>query len=177
MIATLLLAATLALPAGNTPPINVNPNDFSADELSRSLESSVEIWLLDEGVTSLATTETSDTSTTLTLGTDVLFDFAKDQLDGQAVKTLGERLDDIPRDAEVRIVGHTDSIGSTSDNLDLSKRRAQAVAKALADARSDLTTSTDGKGESDPVADNGSASNDNPAGRAKNRRVELTWQK
>jgi outer membrane protein OmpA-like peptidoglycan-associated protein len=66
--------------------------------------------------------------------------------------------------------GHTDSQGSDSSNQALSERRAASVSaylisKQVADARID----TVGFGEAHPIADNGS-----DAGRAQNRRVELS---
>ncbi|MFV0447798.1 MAG: OmpA family protein [Vibrio sp.] len=71
--------------------------------------------------------------------------------------------------AEVSIVGHTDSIGSDEYNMALSLRRAHAVVDALGlpeAERSRIRVS--GKGETDPVATNNTA-----IGRAQNRRVEL----
>lgn len=66
------------------------------------------------------------------------------------------------------IEGHTDSDGDDTSNLDLSKRRAEAVRNALVDvynvAPSRLQTA--GKGETEPVGDNGTAD-----GKAQNRRV------
>ncbi len=69
----------------------------------------------------------------------------------------------------VEIQGHTDSIGPEEYNMQLSKRRAQAVADYLAGQGigSDLMT-VEGIGEADPVA-----SNDTEDGRARNRRVQI----
>ncbi len=69
----------------------------------------------------------------------------------------------------VRVEGHTDSIGSDAYNMDLSKRRANAVKnllvqRGIADSRID----TVGYGKTMPVA-----TNDTEAGRQKNRRVEI----
>lgn len=71
------------------------------------------------------------------------------------------------------IVGHTDSDGTEDTNLKLSKARADAVKNALVDIYeiSSNRLSTDGKGESTPVADNSSAE-----GKAQNRRVEFIKQ-
>ena len=71
---------------------------------------------------------------------------------------------------KVRIIGHTDSDGDQAKNLDLSKRRADAVKEALnkefnvAPARME----TDGKGQTEPIGQN-----DSPHGKAQNRRVEF----
>ena len=69
----------------------------------------------------------------------------------------------------IDVYGHTDSQGSDSYNLELSQKRATAVATILAsqgvDQRRFYIT---GKGEEDPIASNGTES-----GRAQNRRVEI----
>lgn len=70
---------------------------------------------------------------------------------------------------EVRVVGHTDATGGDAINNPLSVRRAEAVrdyiaAKGVSPGR----VSTEGHGSREPVADN-----DNVAGRAQNRRVEI----
>ena len=57
----------------------------------------------------------------------------------------------------------------------LSQRRAEAVAAAVAAARPDLVLSTEGRGEADPVAPNDNGGEDNPDGRAANRRVEIRY--
>ena len=68
-----------------------------------------------------------------------------------------------------KVVGYTDSVGSEASNLTLSERRAGSVADFLIaqGVPADKLT-REGKGESDPVADNETAE-----GRAKNRRVEI----
>ncbi|MGE8294805.1 MAG: OmpA family protein [Pseudomonas sp.] len=69
----------------------------------------------------------------------------------------------------VKVVGHTDSVGSDAYNQGLSERRARSVADFLiAQGVPADKLSTEGRGESQPVADNGS-----DTGRAQNRRVEL----
>ena len=71
---------------------------------------------------------------------------------------------------KVKIIGHTDADGNDKSNLDLSKRRAASVKEMLAKEFSidETRMETDGKGESQPVD-----KNDNPAGKANNRRVEF----
>ncbi|MEZ5573975.1 MAG: OmpA family protein [Halioglobus sp.] len=68
------------------------------------------------------------------------------------------------------INGHTDSVGSESYNLGLSKRRAEAVASYLQSQGVNVAGrfTVNGYGESQPVA-----SNDTAEGRAQNRRVEV----
>jgi outer membrane protein OmpA-like peptidoglycan-associated protein len=70
----------------------------------------------------------------------------------------------------IAVVGYTDSTGSYNYNLDLSQRRAQAVAEYLqAQGVNSSRISTQGLGPADPIASNASAE-----GRAQNRRVEIT---
>lgn len=70
----------------------------------------------------------------------------------------------------VVLIGFADSVGSSSGNLRLSKKRADAV-RELLEAKGVSNVISAGFGEAMPVADNGSES-----GRAKNRRVEI-WLK
>lgn len=73
------------------------------------------------------------------------------------------------RQTYVDVYGHTDSTGSDTYNLDLSERRATAVADYLAGRRVETARlATRGFGESQPVA-----TNDSEEGRAANRRVEI----
>lgn len=73
-------------------------------------------------------------------------------------------------DAKLKITGHTDNVGAAASNLDLSKRRAGSVAKALSDGFAIAADrfATDGKGDTQAIA-----SNAKPEGRAMNRRVEF----
>lgn len=74
--------------------------------------------------------------------------------------------------AEAEIEGHTDSLGSRSYNLDLSRKRAAAVRQALIDrfGIDPKRLSSEGYGPDRPVADN-----DDEEGRSKNRRVVATF--
>jgi outer membrane protein OmpA-like peptidoglycan-associated protein len=70
---------------------------------------------------------------------------------------------------DVRVEGHTDSIGSEEYNQALSIRRAEAVFRYLVNRGVDPERFTvEGFGKSHPIASNATA-----AGRAQNRRVEL----
>jgi len=69
----------------------------------------------------------------------------------------------------VRVVGHTDNVGSDASNNTLSIARADTVRDFLEDrgvSRSRIEAV--GRGEREPIA-----SNDTADGRAKNRRVEI----
>ena len=69
----------------------------------------------------------------------------------------------------VDVMGHTDSTGSESYNLDLSRRRAESVSNYLVSRGvSRARLATVGYGEQYPLADNTT-----PEGRAQNRRVEI----
>jgi OOP family OmpA-OmpF porin len=68
----------------------------------------------------------------------------------------------------VKIVGHTDSVGTTQSNMSLSQRRASSVIRALIQRGvSASRLEAEGMGESMPVS-----SNDTIAGKAMNRRIE-----
>ncbi len=74
----------------------------------------------------------------------------------------------------IKIIGHTDSDGNDTDNLTLSKKRAEAV-KLFLIKNFDIEGSrlvTDGEGEAKPVDNNNTAE-----GKANNRRVEFVLQK
>lgn len=131
-----------------------------------------------------AVTETLDDSQTVTetgetvsidLAADVLFAFDRADLSPQAQQAVAEiasRLVAEGATGQVSVVGHTDNQGSDAYNLDLSQRRAQSVAGVLqpALAAQNLQFTVEGKGEAEPVADNGSAE-----GQQANRRVTITY--
>lgn len=85
------------------------------------------------------------------------------------IREIAGALQDNP-DVKVRITGHTDSDGSAAANMDLSKRRAQAVKTVLVKTYNiaESRLATDGKGASKPVADN-----QTPEGKSQNRRVDF----
>lgn len=108
---------------------------------------------------------------------DVLFDFDDDQLKPEA----DDILDDLTElaagtgDVPIVVVGHTDGRGSDSYNLDLSQRRADAVIAGLVDRGVDESRlQAEGRGSSEPVAEEGG--DDDEEARARNRRVEVTFE-
>jgi outer membrane protein OmpA-like peptidoglycan-associated protein len=85
-----------------------------------------------------------------------------------ALRQIAKSLRDHPS-STVRVVGHTDNVGSATYNLNLSQERALAVARILIQygvSASRITYS--GRGFAEPITSNNSA-----AGRAMNRRVEV----
>jgi len=111
------------------------------------------------------------TTEKVTFAADAFFDFDK-----YVLKPEGKaKLDDLVSkmggiNLEVIIaVGHTDSIGTKEWNQGLSVRRSEAVKAYLVSKGVEKNrVYTEGKGETQPVADNKTAE-----GRAKNRRVEI----
>lgn len=102
----------------------------------------------------------------------ILFDVNSDKIKPESYGTLKEIASVLKEnpDLKVKIVGHTDADGNDAANLDLSKRRAVSVKAVLAKefGIDESRMQTDGKGETEPID-----KNDNPAGKANNRRVEF----
>jgi OOP family OmpA-OmpF porin len=101
----------------------------------------------------------------------VHFDTAKATLQPDSEAALNAIVSVLQQDAslKLKVEGHTDNQGVAAANLVLSQKRAEAVVAWLVAHgidRSRLNAS--GRGQTQPVADNGTEE-----GRAKNRRVEL----
>lgn len=114
----------------------------------------------------------------LTLGGDILFDFGSARVTETSQKTLAQ-VAQVIRDrarGEVLVVGHTDSVGDPESNLRLSQDRAASVIGWLHRQEGIPSRMLLGRGlgESQPVDYNTTPDGrDNPAGRARNRRVEI----
>ncbi|RAH37216.1 OmpA family protein [Halomonas sp. SL1] len=108
----------------------------------------------------------------LNMPSSVTFGFDSSELTMQARNALNDVSSVLTQYPETRvnIAGHTDSTGDASYNQRLSERRAQAVGSYL--SQSGVASNRlymNGYGENQPVA-----SNETEAGRAQNRRVEIT---
>ncbi|MDH3628196.1 MAG: OmpA family protein [Acidobacteriota bacterium] len=104
----------------------------------------------------------------------VNFETNKAVLTSNSTTVLDRVVSSLKEWPEVRIEvgGHTDSSGADSYNQTLSEARARAVLDYLVEhGVSAASLSAKGYGESNPIADNGTR-----AGKATNRRVELTRQ-
>ena len=113
------------------------------------------------------------------LAADVLFDFDKYVLRPEAYSSLAKvaQVASHYPEAPLHIDGHTDGKGTHAYNMTLSERRAEAVKQWLVEKGGVRASrvSTKGWGETQPVAPNKNPDgSDNPEGRQKNRRVELT---
>jgi outer membrane protein OmpA-like peptidoglycan-associated protein len=109
---------------------------------------------------------------------DVLFAFGRADLTSGAVgkvRSIAEVLNTQATGRHVSVEGHTDAIGSEAFNQRLSERRAETVVSALEGAGVNPQQITaKGFGKRYPIAPNTNPDGtDNPAGRAKNRRVEV----
>jgi OOP family OmpA-OmpF porin len=104
---------------------------------------------------------------------DVHFEFNSAKLtaaDKDKLNVIAARLKKDAANAQLKVTGYTDSVGSDAYNLKLSKERAQSVVEYLIASgipRNQFASVT-GAGESSPVA-----SNQTPEGRAQNRRTEI----
>ena len=107
----------------------------------------------------------------VTFESGLLFDFDSDRIKptaAQNLANLASSLDKYPN-SNLLIVGHTDTVGTTSYNQDLSERRARSTALFLASRGvSAGRLQTVGRGETEPVAREATAD-----AMAKNRRVEV----
>jgi outer membrane protein OmpA-like peptidoglycan-associated protein len=132
-------------------------------------------------VQALAMKETP-TEVKIELSGDILFEFDKADLRPEAQPALQRVLEIIkqyPR-ASMSIDGYTDAKGADAYNLRLSDRRAAAVKSWLVQPGgvNGKQIKTRGWGKANPVAANANPDgSDNPEGRQKNRRVEITVKK
>jgi outer membrane protein OmpA-like peptidoglycan-associated protein len=135
------------------------------------------------GKTKALEVKETNTEIHIDLAADVLFDFDKSTLRPTARDALQQAASIIRANAQgstVRIDGYTDSKGSDAYNQRLSDRRAESVRNwfvTKADLR-DVNFVTKGYGARNPVAPNTKPDgSDDPDGRQKNRRVEITVKK
>ena len=170
-----MLAAALSLPAfGQTYQIQQPKGPWKTPG---PIQQPKGPWQVPKGIQAIRTT-TRPCGKTYTVNADALFAFDRYTLSPDAEKTLSVLGPMLKKTAKstVRTVGYTDSIGSDAYNMTLSEERAKTVRDWLA-AHGDVPASTpyEGRGKSDPIAPNTKADgSDNPPGRAKNRRVEIT---
>ncbi|MBO2454618.1 OmpA family protein [Actinomadura barringtoniae] len=186
---TAALLALLSVPSianadPNVPDANLAKSilDVKAGEAAFDVKTSAAVLDLRtaDSIKPLEEEQTKGSQVTVSLSADVLFDFNKATLTPTAkrrIAALAPRL----RDASgtVQVSGHSDAIGAPAYNLTLSRQRAEAVKAELLTvlAATNTRINAQGFGETKPVAPNKIGDKDNPDGRAKNRRVEVSFQK
>lgn len=121
--------------------------------------------------TGVSVSQTADNRLKLDIPADISFDVGRSNIKSDFAGVLNQFAGTLNANTAttVAIIGHTDSTGSDAINNPLSLDRANSardylVSRGVASNR----VSTDGRGSREPVADNST-----PAGRAKNRRVEI----
>ncbi|GAA3944163.1 hypothetical protein GCM10023085_27710 [Actinomadura viridis] len=165
------------------PPSDSDVPDAQLAESIRTLDLGPAVRGIDiaASVLPLESEETSGGRVTVRMSADVLFDFNQATLTDAARRRIGQLA---PRlrgsTGTVEVAGHSDAIGAPAYNQALSTRRAEAVKAELVrllGGSAGSRVQARGYGESKPVAPNEKDGKDDPEGRAKNRRVDVTFQK
>jgi OmpA-OmpF porin, OOP family len=102
---------------------------------------------------------------------DVLFETGKAEIKASSFKSLNDLAELLKRKEkmEILVVGHTDDRGDFNKNISLSQQRAESVKRYLINKSGALNrVKAEGKGSSEPVADN-----ESEEGRKLNRRTEI----
>jgi outer membrane protein OmpA-like peptidoglycan-associated protein len=123
-------------------------------------------------------TRITDMGLVIDLPSDALFEYDKAELTPAAETELRKAAELIRRSppGSIMVIGHTDSDGDDAYNQTLSEARAKTVADWFGQQVGvrQRQFAVSGKGETAPIAPNGTADGkDDPAGRARNRRVEV----
>jgi outer membrane protein OmpA-like peptidoglycan-associated protein len=135
----------------------------------------VEIALTQEVVATAAALTSGLAATGHTVVNRILFDTAKADVKPESAAALEEVVKLLKEDPKLKVfvVGHTDNVGATPANLDLSRRRAAAVVQILTAKYAVAADRLQSYGAG-PYAPR--ASNDTEDGPTLNRRVELVKQ-
>jgi outer membrane protein OmpA-like peptidoglycan-associated protein len=107
----------------------------------------------------------------VTFASGLLYDFDSDAIRPEAAENLRNLANSLAKypNTDLLIVGHTDALGTTAYNQDLSQRRANSASGYLhAQGVGSTRMHTSGRGESEALA-----SNETEAGRQLNRRIEV----
>ena len=121
--------------------------------------------------TGVGVTQTADNQLKLDIPSDISFDTGRSDIKGNFAPILDRFADGLRNNpnAEVRIIGHTDSTGSDAINDPLSLQRAESTRNYLTSRGvNGARIQVQGMGARQPVASNSTAE-----GRARNRRVEI----
>lgn len=146
-----------AVVGGATGAIIGRRMDKQAEELARSIENA-RIDRLGEGIA-------------ITFESGLLFGFDSSELQPASRTNLAKLASSLNRhpDSNILLVGHTDSDGSDSYNMELSKRRADsATAYLISQGIAPGRIRAEARGEREPISDNTTVE-----GRNQNRRIEV----
>lgn len=149
---------------------STHPLDVNVHELDRNVHE------LAENISPFESTTTEGQETVVSLSSDILFAFGDAEIGPAAEDKIRELVADIPDGATVQVHGHTDSISGREFNQTLSEERAETVAEIIRTDRPDLDLEVEGFGMDQPVAPNEKNGEDDPEGRALNRRVEIRYE-
>lgn len=126
---------------------------------------------LERSLSQIAETRRTALGMVMNLGDSIEFDFNRAELRSSNRETLS-RIAGVLLTAEgfgIQVYGHTDDVGSTEYNQELSERRAAAVRRYLIDAGvSENAIQSKGFGKAAPLVEG-----TDPDSRQKNRRVEI----
>jgi OOP family OmpA-OmpF porin len=149
----------------------------AAEQIKAQIAAALPVGYVGTGMLGVAAAEPVDTATCQTEIKDqlalraVTFETASSAIDPDSVGLLDAVVGALRRcpTARIAISGHTDSVGTPDVNLDLSQRRADAVADYLVAAGIDAgRIKTAGFGATKAVV-----GNDTEENRARNRRIEI----
>ena len=158
------------------PPVKLDPQAAGlrlADGAELAPSKVLDIKFVTEDLGGEERREDSTEKTKFTLQAEVLFPKDSSKLDGSAESRIKEIADEVNKQkaVEINVFGFTDDLGSYDHGKSLSKKRANAVQKALAgELNSTVTFNVRGYSEDYPIADNKTED-----GRKKNRRVEVSF--
>ncbi len=147
---------------------------FTEDEKKNIPQLENKLTTTEEAITSITAANTNTQPQSLAVFDGKTFRSGQDVIQDVTYPAIEKLVKEITASPNSRVLieGHTDNIPtgkSGSDNMDLSLRRAKAIANILAlHGISKDRISVTGYGETQPIN-----SNDTEEGRAKNRRVEV----
>jgi outer membrane protein OmpA-like peptidoglycan-associated protein len=170
----LALAFVLAVPAGGAGAGWQTPGDIQVPKGTWQVPGDIQV---PKGIEAVKEQDAGKCVRRITVVGDALFDFDKSTLRNDAEVTLAAAGPEIAKAGghKIAVIGHTDAIGSDAYNDRLSEARARTVRDWLAGhAFVPADTGVKGMGKRQPIAANTKPDgSDDPAGRQKNRRVEV----